>query len=174
MTKRCLECGTDNEDYAESCVGCGSSLVEVTAPATSGVPQGSVVVDLPPGSGAVRTQSQFFKIKGPPRSKIAFLLGFIATLLVFLDSYLIGLAGATIPIPVSISPLIFAYFPTDIVGIVLAFVMLLACLMILGRKEITGGATLLTLSLLSVALGGGFGIGFLLGIVGSLLAFLKK
>lgn len=132
------------------------------------------MIDLPPGSGAVRTQSQFFKIKGPPRARIAFLLGFIGALLVFLNSYLIGLAGVTVPIPVAVSPLTFAYFPADIVGIVLAFAMLLASLMILGRKEITGGAALLIVSLLSVALGGGFGIGFLLGIVGSLLGFLKK
>lgn len=171
MVKRCLECGTDNEDYAQSCVGCGSPLVEVTAPTAPG---GAVVVDLPPGSGAVRTQPDFMRIKGPPRPKIAFLLGFMSTGLVFLDSYLIGLAGVTVPVPVSIFPVVYAYVPADVIGTLISFGMLVASLMILARKEISGGATLLILSLLSISLGGGFGVGFLLGILGAFMGFLKK
>jgi hypothetical protein len=170
MAKRCLECGTDNEDYAQKCTGCGGSLIEVATPQPPST-GGPTVVELPPGSGAVRTAPGFFKIKAPPRAKTAFMLGFLASLLVFLNSYF---SGMVVAIPISFSPPSYLYFPGDVVGIVLAFCMLIASFMIFGRKEYTGGAALLVLSLLSMAVGGGFGIGLLLGIVGAMIGFLKK
>ncbi len=170
MVKKCLECGTDNDDYAQKCIGCGGSLIEVTTP-PSPPPGGPLVVDLPPGSGAVTTGPGFYRIKAPPRAKTAFMLGFLGSILVFLNSYF---SGMVVAIPISLSPPNYVYFSGDAVGTVVAFCMLLASFMIFGRKEITGGAALLVLSVLSISVGGGFGIGFLLGIVGAMVGFLKK
>jgi len=171
MVKRCLECGYDNSDLADVCVGCGSPLVEVAA----GKPRpGPIVVDIPPGSGAVRTPGGFLKIRGPPRAKISFGLCLVATILVTLNAVLRGLAGDAIPVPVSVIPLVFVNIATDVVGVVVGFSMLVGTILIIRRKEVYGSAMMIVLSLLSLAMGGGFAAGFLLGLVGAFIGLFRR
>ena len=169
MVKRCLECGYDNSDTAEVCVSCGSALIEVA----SGKP-GPPTVDVPPGSGAIRPGLDSLRIRGPPRAKVSFGLCLIATLLVTLNAVLAGLAGVSVPVPVWILPLTFSNIQADSVGLVVGFGMLIGSILILARREIYGSGFIIVLSLISLGIGGGFMIGFLLGIIGALLALLKK
>jgi hypothetical protein len=171
MPKRCLECGYDNSDLAEVCVGCGSPLIEVATPKPRPAP---VVVDIPPGSGAVRSPVDFLRIRGPPRAKISFGLCLVATILVTLNAVLRGLAGDAIPIPVSVIPLVFVNVATDVLGVILGFSMLVGTILIIRRREVSGSAMMIVLSLLSLVMGGGFAIGFLLGLLGAFLGLLKK
>jgi len=159
MVKRCLECGYDNSDTAEVCVSCGSALIEVA----SGKP-GPPTVDVPPGSGAIRPGLDSLRIRGPPRAKVSF----------GLNAVLAGLAGVSVPVPVWILPLTFSNIQADSVGLVVGFGMLIGSILILARREIYGSGFIIVLSLISLGIGGGFMIGFLLGIIGALLALLKK
>jgi hypothetical protein len=170
LVKRCLECGHDNSDQAEVCVGCGSTLIEVADEKASA---GPVVVNVPPGSGAVTPYVDILKIRGPPRAKLSFGLCFIATLLVTLNALLVGSAGV-FPLPVSIYPFNTAYVPWDIMGLVVGLWMLIGCILILARKEIYGSAFIIFLSLVSLGIGGGFMVGFTIGIIGALIALFKK
>jgi len=171
MVKRCLECGYDNSDMADVCVGCGLPLVEV---ATEKPRPGPIAVDIPPGSGAVRAPSGFLKIRGPPRAKVSFGLCLVATILVTLNAVLRGLAGDSIPVPVSVIPLVFANVATDVVGVVIGFSMLVGTILIVRRKEVYGSAMMIVLSLLSIAIGGGFAAGFLLGLVGAFIGLFRR
>jgi len=170
LVKRCLECGYDNSDTAEVCVSCGSALIEVAA---EKVGPGPIVMEVPPGSGAVRPSVDTLKIRGPPRAKLSFGLCFIATLLVTVNAVVVGPAGL-FPLPVSIYPYITANVSWDFIGLVVGFWMLIGCILILARKEIYGSAFIIFLSLVSLAVGGGFVVGFILGMIGALMALFKK
>jgi len=171
MVRRCLECGYDNSEAAEVCVGCGSLLIDVSD--GKGGP-GPVAVNVPPGTGAVRTATDVLKIRGPPRARLGFALCFVATILVTLNGLLVGLAGYSVPIPVAMFPLTFSNVAMDIVALVIGFAMLIGSLLILARREVYGSATMIVLSLLSLAIGGGFVIGFLVGLIGAFVGLLKK
>jgi len=171
MVKRCLECGYDNSDLAEVCVGCGLPLVEVAAEEPR---PGPVTVEIPPGAGAVRTPMDFLRIRGPPRSKVSFALCLIATILVTLNAVLIGLAGVFVPVPVLIIPQVFSNIEAHIVGLAIGFGMLVGSILLLARREVYGSAVMIVLSILSIFIGGGFTIGFLLGIVGAFIGLLRK
>lgn len=171
MVKRCLECGYENNDLAEVCVGCGQPLIEVGAEKAR---PGPIAVEVPPGTGAVRAPGGFLRIRGPPRSRVSFALCLVATILVALNAFLAGLAGAYVPIPVWIFPLTPFNVPADFVGFIVGFGMLVSSLLILTRREIYGSASIIVLSLLSLSVGGGFMVGFLLGIVGAFIGLFRK
>jgi hypothetical protein len=52
--------------------------------------------------------------------------------------------------------------------------MLVGTILIIRRREVSGSAMMIVLSLLSLVMGGGFAIGFLLGLLGAFLGLLKK
>jgi len=171
MVKRCLECGYDNSDAADVCVGCGLPLVEVAAEKPR---PGPIAVDIPPGSGAVRAPVGFLKIRGPPRSKVSFALCLVATILITVNAVLAGFAGAYVPIPVWIFPLTPLNIQADSVGLVIGFAMLISSFLVLTRRELYGSAAIIVLSLLSLLVGGGFIVGFLLGIVGAFIGLFRR
>jgi len=171
MVKRCLECGYDNSDSAEVCVGCGSILIEVAADKAR---PGPVTVEVPPGSGAVKAPIGLFRIRGPPRSKVSFALCLIATLLITANAVLAGLAGVSVPVPVWIVPLTFSNVPADVVGLAIGFGMLVGSILVLARREVYGSAMIIVLSLLSLYVGGGFTIGFLIGLVGAFIGLFRR
>jgi hypothetical protein len=84
------------------------------------------------------------------------------------------LAGVSVPVPVWILPLTFSNIQADSVGLLVGFGMLIGSILILARREIYGSGFIIALSLISLGIGGGFMIGFLIGIIGALLALLKK
>jgi len=171
MAKRCLECGCDNSDLAEVCVACGMPLIEVAAEKPRPSP---ITVDIPPGSGAIRTPIDFLKVRGPPRSKVSFALCLLATVLVTVNALLAGLGGAYVPIPVWIFPLTPFNIQADFVGFVIGLGMLMSSFLILRRKEVYGSAAIIVLSLLSLSVGGGFIVGFVLGLVGAFIGLFRK
>ncbi len=171
MVKRCLECGYDNSELAEVCVGCGSPLVEV---ATEKPRPSPIAVDIPPGSGAVRAPVGFLKIRGPPRPKVSFVLCLVAAVLVTVNAVLAGLVGVSVPIPVWIVPLTFSNIQADFVGLLIGLGMLISSFLILARREVYGSATIIVLSLLSLLVGGGFIVGFLLGLVGAFIGLFRR
>jgi hypothetical protein len=171
LVKRCLECGYDNSDTAEVCVSCGSALIEVAA---EKVGPGPIVMEVPPGSGAVRPSVDTLKIRGPPRAKASFGLCFIATVLVTSNAVLAGYVGVAVPFPVWMIPLTFSNIQADFVGLLIGFWMLIGCILILARREIYGSAFMIFLSLVSLSVGGGFIVGSFVGIVGALMALFKK
>jgi len=170
LVKRCLECGHDNTDRAEVCVGCGSTLIEVADDKASA---GPMVVNVPPGSGAVTPYVDILKIRGPPRAKLSFGLCFIATLLVVLNGILVGPFSPPFPIPVQINPYSYIGIPWDVMGVFVGFWMLIGCILILARKEIYGSAFIIFLSVVSL-IGGGVFVGFFIAIIGALIALFKK
>jgi len=171
MVKRCLECGYDNSDLAEVCEACGLPLVEV---AVEKPPSGPIAVDIPPGSGAVRAPIGFLRIRGPPRSKVSFALCLLATVLVTVNAVLAGVAGAYVPVPAWIFPLTPFNIQADIVGLLIGLGMLISSFLILTRREVYGSAAIIVLSLLSLLVGGGFIVGFLLGLVGAFIGLFRR
>lgn len=171
MVKRCLECGYDNSDLAETCAACGLPLVEVAVERPQPSP---IAVDIPPGSGAIRAPVGVLRIRGPARPKVSFVLCLVATILVTVNALLAGLVGVAVPIPVWMIPLTFSNIQADFVGVLIGLGMFVSSFLILARREVYGCAAIIVLSLLSLLVGGGFIVGFLLGLVGAFIGLFRR
>jgi len=155
MVKKCLRCNADNDDNAIFCSSCGTRL--------SGARPG--ILGARPGAAELAA-----------RASIGFVMTIIGGFLIVLGS--LGLSYISIYIWSTPVPPWFAGMPTWAalgVGVVFGlFVILSSVLIYQPGFESIGGILAIVFSVLSIVVLGGFMFGTVLGLLGGLMAILKK
>jgi len=155
MTKKCLRCNADNDDNAIFCSSCGTRLSGARPGILAGKPAG-------------------FELAS--RASIGFVMTIIGGFLIVLGS--LGLSYISSYVWGSSVPPWFTSMPSwapMLIGIGLGlFVILSSVLIYMPGYEVIGGILAIVFSLLSVMVLGGLIFGTILGLLGGLMAVLKK
>jgi len=155
MVKKCLRCNADNDDNAIFCSSCGTRL--------SGVRPG--ILGARPATAELAA-----------RASIGFVMTIIGGFLIVLGS--LGLSYISAYIWGTTVPPWFAGMPVWAalgVGVVFGlFVILSSVLIYQPGFESMGGILAIVFSVLSIVVLGGFMFGTVLGLLGGLMAILKK
>lgn len=194
---KCSMCGADNKDQARYCKICGAQImasaqvpnVYVSEPITQAyAPPPAVIVPLgpPPGSAppppAMSPVSPtMLPLLSPPRPFWGRLITIAAAILViagviaayvYLPSQALVLYLVAILLPATPVPSLMAV--ATVIGVVLAFALFLAAFLMFQGYGTFGGIIGFIAAVSSIAIGGGFLAGFVLGIIGSVLAVMRK
>lgn len=155
MVKKCLRCNADNDDNAIFCSSCGTRL--------SGARPG--ILGARPGAAELAA-----------RASIGFVMTIIGGFLIVLGS--LGLSYISAYIWGAPVPPWFAGMPVWAalgVGVVFGlFVIMSSVLIYQPGFESMGGILAIVFSVLSIVVLGGFMFGTILGLLGGLMAILKK
>lgn len=106
----------------------------------------------------------------------AFILSLVGSILVLLNAIVIavlgGILGAAFMPFLPVAGAVF--FGFAIFGLIIAILMLIGSILIMTGKPKAGGILVLIFSIISLFIGGGFFIGFILGLIGGILALVCK
>lgn len=155
MVKKCLRCNADNDDNAVFCSSCGTRL--------SGVRPGIL------GRAALSSTDV------GSRASIGFIMVIIGGFLIVLGSLLLPWILTFMGISLPWGPPVVPMWVLVAMGVVLGlFVILSSVLIYQPGFESIGGILAIVFSLLSIMVLGGVLFGTLLGLLGGLMAILKK
>lgn len=155
MVKKCLRCNADNDDNAVFCSSCGTRL--------SGARPGILGRAVAPSSDI------------GSRASIGFIMVIIGGFLIVLGSLLLPWILTFLGVSLPWGPPVVPMWVLVAMGVVLGlFVILSSVLIYQPGFESIGGILAIVFSLLSIMVLGGVLFGTLLGLLGGLMAILKK
>jgi len=157
MVKKCLRCNADNDDNAIFCSSCGTRL--------SGARPG--ILGARPAAAELAA-----------RASIGFVMTIIGGFLIVLGSVALPLVSGFIWPGNNLPPWLQGFMPAwaaVAIGVLLGlFVILSSVLIYLPGFEVIGGILAIVFSILSILFLGGLVFGTMLGLLGGLMAILKK
>lgn len=154
MVKKCLRCNADNDDNAVFCSSCGTRL--------SGARPG--IIGARP---AISTDLS--------RASIGFIMVIIGGFLIVLGSLVLPAILSFMAIGLPWGPPTLPMWALVAVGVLLGlFVILSSVLIYMPGYEVIGGILAIVFSVLSLMVLGGLIFGTLFGLLGGLMAILKK
>jgi len=158
MVKKCLRCNADNDDNAIFCSSCGTRL--------SGARPG--ILGARPAAAELAA-----------RASIGFVMTIIGGFLIVLGSVALPLVSEKIwGVGWTLPPWLQGFMPTwaaVAIGVLLGlFVIMSSVLIYLPGFEVIGGILAVVFSILSILFLGGLVFGTMLGLLGGLMAILKK
>jgi hypothetical protein len=155
MVKKCLRCNGDNDDNAIFCSSCGTRL--------SGA-RPAVVFGGKPGQSDLAA-----------RASIGFVMTIIGGFLIILGSLILPWVLSFLAISLPWGPPILPSWALVGIGVILGlFVILSSVLIYMPGYEPIGGMLAIVFSILSIMVLGGLIFGTILGLLGGLMAILKK
>jgi len=154
MVKKCLRCNADNDDNAIFCSSCGTRL--------SGARPGIL------GARPAATELA-------ARASIGFVMTIIGGFLIVLGSMILPWILSFLGISLPWGPPILQPWALIGIGVVLGlFVIMSSVLIYMPGFETIGGILAIVFSILSIMVLGGLIFGTILGLLGGLMAILKK
>jgi len=154
MVKKCLRCNADNEDNAIFCSSCGTRLSGARPGILTGRP---AAADL--GS----------------RASIGFVMTIIGGFLIILGSLILPWVLTFLGVSLPWGPPVLPTWALVATGIVLGlFVIMSSVLIYMPGYEPIGGILAIVFSILAIMVLGGFIFGTVLGLLGGLMAILRK
>jgi len=154
MVKKCLRCNADNDDNAIFCSSCGTRL--------SGARPGIL------GARPATTELA-------ARASIGFVMTIIGGFLIVLGSMILPWILSFLGISLPWGPPILQPWALIGIGVVLGlFVIMSSVLIYMPGFETIGGILAIVFSILSIMVLGGLIFGTILGLLGGLMAILKK
>ena len=154
MVKKCLRCNADNDDNAIFCSSCGTRL--------SGARPG--ILGPRPATAELAA-----------RASIGFIMAIVGGFLIVLGSLVLPAILTFLAITLPWGPPILPMWALVAVGVLLGlFVILSSVLIYMPGFEVIGGILAIVFSVLSLMVLGGLIFGTLFGLLGGLMAILKK
>jgi len=154
MVKKCLRCNADNDDNAIFCSSCGTRL--------SGARPG--ILGARPAAAELAT-----------RASIGFVMTIVGGFLIILGSLVLPWVLSFLGVALPWGPPTLPMWALVAIGVVLGlFVIMSSVLIYLPGYEVIGGILAIVFSVLSVMVLGGLIFGTILGLLGGLMAILKK
>jgi hypothetical protein len=113
------------------------------------------------------------------RANLGFAFSLVGALLIFLRGLVRMIRGDVIPFIGSdeFKRRFLAGIAFNVLGgiaIIFAIIIIIGAILIFNHMEVAGGTIVIIFSLLSILVGSGWLIGLILGVIGGILAFLKK
>ncbi len=158
MVKKCLRCNAENDDNAVFCSSCGTRV--------SGVRPGILARPSAVGFGSTELGS---------RISIGFIMTIMGGFLIVLGSLVLPWILSFLFISLPWGPPTLPMWALVATGIILGlFVILSSVLIYMPGFEVIGGILAIVFSILSIMVLGGLIFGMILGLLGGLMAIMKK